>query len=300
MSYKKRNKKENIINRLNKFIRLIKIVLLKKYYKLKQKRRSKMKQIVTRNLMSFMRQEAKLIRQNNQKIDEWVESYIDECILYGKPVEILTQWCLTKGLEDRFKNQGNKFEPLKTELDLFDFQIPKIIKAFKTNNVSLNWFITFNDSFIEKGIVDKEISKKYINMLKDLSVGIKELLLLNWEEDVLMSRPKANKEVLENFDSLIPEQAFDIAMDDLVKRTENSPDFDLIKTNFREGLMFKISCEAEEGRCLMEDSLGFLEKPGNFLLLPLEYSERYVFFNVLTPNFSKRIVSVLKPYPWRS
>ena len=36
------------------------------------------------------------------------------------------------------------------------------------------------------------------------------------------------------------------------------------------------------------------------LLVPLESPERYDFFTLLVPDFKKRIVAILAPYPWRT
>ncbi len=76
-------------------------------------------------------------------------------------------------------------------------------------------------------------------------------------------------------------------------------DTDIIQsdTEIEDDLKFKIACEAEEGRFLLSPESPFPR--GQFILVPLELPERYVFFEILAPDFQKRIVPILKTYPWR-
>ncbi|OGI83986.1 hypothetical protein A2997_00875 [Candidatus Nomurabacteria bacterium RIFCSPLOWO2_01_FULL_36_10b] len=297
MSYKKKREKKNIISQLKRQIGLIKIVLFKKtnYF---TKKEVNMQQRQTRTIMQWLRERSKIIRQNNLKINEWVEKYIDDCILNGKSIEILTQYCLSKDLEKRYKIQGNKFIPLQAENKMFCKDIPLILDEFKNNGISVNWFITFNNSFMEQGMVDKKIANDYIAMINGL-VQNDEVLLLHWENDVLKERPAPNQDVLDNFYAFISEEAYGVAMDDLTKRTVGTPNFNEIKKGFDGGLKFKISCEVEEGRMLINDEIPLFEEKGKFILVPLELPERFVFFETLAPGFQKRIVPILKPYPWR-
>ena len=63
----------------------------------------------------------------------------------------------------------------------------------------------------------------------------------------------------------------------------------------RQDVYYQIACEAEEGRLLN----GSNSPLGEFILAPLEMPERYDFFTLLCPDFKRRIVAVLNPYPWR-
>ena len=59
----------------------------------------------------------------------------------------------------------------------------------------------------------------------------------------------------------------------------------------------RIAFESEEARYLAGSQSPF--NNGQFILIPLEKPERYVFFNILAQGFTKRIASVVKLYPWR-
>lgn len=296
MSYKKKKIKKNFVNQLKRRIGLIWIVLFKKINKsFKIKKEIKM-QRQAKNIMQWLRERSRIIRSNNLKINEWVDGYIDTCILNGKPVEILTQYCLSKDLEKRYEIQGKKFIPLQAEQDMFNKTIPMTIEMFKMNTVSVNWYITFNNSFLDRGRLGDEIVNEYIAMIESLSKN-NELIFLNWERDVLGKRPEPNQKVLENFTNIVSKQAFEVDIKNLLDRVKQYTDFSKTEEDLRQEAMFKIACEAEEGRFIFGSESPFSN--GNILITPLEFPERLVFFETITPDFQKRIVPILKLYPWR-
>ena len=299
MSYKKKKFKKDIINQLKRRVGLIIIVLFKKINKL-IKKEAQMQQYQTRNIMKWLRDRARTIRPNNLKINEWVEEYIDQCILNGKPVEILTQFCLSKDLEVRYQVQGNRFVPIKAENKLFIEEIPLILGYFKSSGISVNWCITLNRSYLDSGrIVDIDIENQYQSMIQSLieKSGISDILLMNWEDDLLKGRPKPNSLVQNNVFEFISDTAFQIDLERHTAWVRN--DAKLVQTDaqIEEDLRFQIACEAEEGRLLMSNTSPFSN--AQFILVPFELPERYVFFKTLAPDFQKRIVPILKPYPWR-
>lgn len=292
MSYKSKKIKKNRFNQLKYQFGLVKTALLQQL----QRREEPMRMRQTVAIMEFLRIKNKALRQNNQKINEWVDNYINDCILNGRTIDILTQWCLSKDLEIRYRAQGNKFIPLKTELELVQKEIPQIIQIFLKNGVAVNWWITFNNSFLDRGRVADDISGKYTGMIKSIS-QLENILFINWEEEVLGERAKPSVEVLDNFFSFVERKAFEIDFKNLLERVKKYPDFNKTEEELKKEAQFKISCEAEEGRFLFSNDS--LLPNGQFILIPLEFPERYVFFSTLSPEFKTRIVSVLKLYPWR-
>ncbi len=250
----------------------------------------------TTTIMQWLRERSKTVRPNNLRINDWVDEYIDKCVLTGKPVEILTQYCLSKDLEKRFSAQGNTFIALKPEEKMFKKTVPSIIEKFKQNTISVNWYITFHNSFLDRGRISEHMSISYINMIQNL-VSNEELLLLNWEKDVLGKRPGAAKEVLKNFKDMVSEEAFELDIHNLLERVKQYGDFTKTEEQLREEAMFKIACEAEEGRYIFSSESIFSN--GDILITPLEFPERLTFFEILTPGFQKRIVPILPLYPWR-
>lgn len=300
MSYKNRKKKKNILNQLKWQLGRIEAVLLKTYRKIKPKE-NLMRLPQTRVVMQWLRERARVIRPNNLKINEWVDEYVNRCIMTGKRVEIITQYCLSKDLETRYKIQGNKFEPLQAEKDMFTKTIPEIVSVFERNGLEVNWYVTFNSSFLERGRVAEEILSAYSDMIQNLAKENEKLsqylIFLNWEKDVLGKRPTPNQEVLDNFDSLVSREAFELDMKNLLERVRQYKDFTKSEEELRREAMFKIACEAEEGRFMISDESPFSQ--GDFILIPLEFPERYVFFEILSKDFQKRIASLIKLYPWR-
>ncbi|MFH1151895.1 MAG: hypothetical protein V1788_02105 [Nanoarchaeota archaeon] len=300
MSYKKKKQKKNIINQLKWGLGWIEAVLLKSYRRFFPKE-NQMRLPQTRTIMQWLRERAKVIRPNNLKINEWVDDYVNRCVIEGKRVEIITQYCLSKDLETRYAKQGNQFFPLKAERDMFTKTIPEIVSVFTQNGLQVNWYVTFNSSFLERGRVTNKILDAYNNMIQNLareSNGLSEyLIFFDWEKDVLGGRPQPNQEVFVNFTSLVSQEAFELDMQNLLARVKQYKDFTKTETELREEEKFKIACEVEEGRFMMSSESPFNQS--DFILIPLEFPERYVFFETLASGFQKRIVSIIKLYPWR-
>jgi len=79
----------------------------------------KMRMKNTVRVMSGLRELNARIRKNNLRINEWVDDYLNWCVLNGEPINILTQWCISKDLEERFNRQGGRFLPTRKERRLF-------------------------------------------------------------------------------------------------------------------------------------------------------------------------------------
>lgn len=244
-------------------------------------------------------EEGKEVRM--MKINEWVDDYIGNCAAAGKSVTVLTQWCLSKDLEERRKLQGGQFLPLKDERDLFGEKgLPMVANEFAKLGIGIEWIITFNRSYLDSGRVSAGIEAEYKEMIEQTAAPVVNrggLMFLGWEDDVLGGkRPQPNETVLRELDKLVAPEA--LARE--IKRHSQwaREDAGLVQTDteLENDVCFQIACEVEEGRMLASES----ESPfGDFLLVPLEMPERYDFFTILASDFKKRIVAVLKPYPWR-
>lgn len=296
MSYKNKKLKKSRFNQFEYRFGLIKLALLKKTRALFQKEgRMRLPQVAV--IMESLRLRNKRLRPNNQKIDEWIDNYIQRCILKGQKVNILTQWCLSKDLETRYKVQGDKFQPLQAEIEFLQEEILQIIKIFTDNGVGINWWITLNGAFLDRGRISKELSSQYADMLRSINVA-SEVVFMDWEDEILNgSRPKPNQKVLDKFFVVVSRKAFDLDFTNLLERVKKYPDFSKTEQELKGESQFKIACEAEEGRFLFSPDSPF--PCGQFILIPLEFPERYVFFAVLAPEFKKRMASIVRSYPWR-
>ena len=296
MSYKNKKLQKSKFNQFKYRFGLIKLALIKRARALFQKEgRMRLQQVA--RIMESLRLRNKGLRPNNQKIDAWVDNYIQQCILKGQKVDILTQWCLSKDLETRYQVQGNRFEPLQAEIDLLQREIPQILKVFTDNGVGVNWWVTFNGAFLDRGRISKEPTKEYADMLRGISTS-PELILMDWEEEILGgNRPQPSQKVLDDFFGIVPRKAFDLDFSNLLERVKKYPEFSKTEEELKKESQYKIACEAEEGRFLFSPDSPF--PCGQFILVPLEFPERYIFFAVLAPEFKKRIASIVKSYPWR-
>lgn len=248
--------------------------------------------------LELLRKRSSLIRPNNPRIDGWVDSYLQEAVTSGKAITILTQWCFSKDLEVRREKQGDCFLATKQEKKLFTSELRGVKDIFNQAGVEVSWLITLNRSYLNSGRLTKEIETEYGTMLKELARPLEKegwLMILNWEDDCLEKRAWPAEEVLDQVGSFVEKKALEreIERHSAWAREEAG----IIQTNseLETDVYFQIACEAEEGKILG----GSNPVLGDILLAPLEYPERYDFFTLLCPDFKKRIVTVLSPYPWR-
>lgn len=249
-------------------------------------------------VMTYLREKSRIIRPNNLRVNEWVDEYVNRCALAGAPAEILTQLCISKDLEMRYREQGDAFVPTKKERLLFEKEIPQVAGAFRKNGVALDWWITFNQSYLDSGRISNKLRAEYAYMVGQLSQPLIEegwLLLADWESDVLMERPWPNPDVMHSMRRFVKPEALELEIQRHSSWARDEAGLTQSDAELRRDVYFQIACEAEEGRLLSSP-----ESPvGDCLLVPLETPERYDFFTLLVPDFKKRIVAVLPPYPWR-
>lgn len=252
------------------------------------------------NVLKFLRDRNRLVKQNNLKINEWVDSYLAECFLNGRPVNILTQWCLSRSLKKRFQDQGGTFTPTKKELRVLGEEIPDIISSFLSNGLRANWLVTFNRALIDPEVLPPDAERCYKEMITSLAkdpLYQGNTLFLDWEDDVLGGRPVPSGEVLEKYSDYVSQSAFQVRLQQLAIWAEQEAGLDKTPDDLKEDIILEAALEAQEALTLLgEDALFGKE---DFVIFPLETAERYDNFNILVKDFKKRVVSVMTPYPWR-
>lgn len=250
-----------------------------------------------RKTLSQLRERSKIVRQNNKKIDTWVDELINRAAMTGEAVTILTQWCISKDLEVRRELQ-NGFVPTKAERKLFERDLPEVAELFTENGLGLNWIITFNRSYLDSGRISIEVEDQYKKMVAQLAAPLLEegwLMLLDWEEDVLGSRPMPDEEVMQTIEKFVPEGALRVEIERHSAWAKKEAKLDQSDDELKQDVFYQIACEAQEGLVLMGENSPL----GTFILVPLESPERYDFFTLKVPSFKERIVPVLPTYPWR-
>lgn len=253
---------------------------------------------VTVKAMTALREKNRLVRPNNLKINEWVDSYLDSCVMNGETITILTQWCISKNLEARYQIQGATFAPTKKERLLFEKEIPKVADILRSNGFRINWWITFNRPFLDSRRVESWLETKYKELITDLARPLIEqgwLIFVDWEDDILEKRPKPNEAVLTSIERFVKPGVLELEMRWNSEWAREETTLNQSREELRRDVIFQIACEAEEGRFLGEKKSPF----GEFILIPLEVPEQYDFFAILAKDFKKRIVAALPPYPWR-
>ena len=249
-----------------------------------------------RKLVSALRERSRQVRENNKKIGEAVDQFINRSALQGEPITLLTQWCVSKDFEKRYGEQGGFF-PTKAEQRLFAREIPEVAKLFTENALAINWIITFNRSYLDSGRISLEIEQAYKLMIDQLArplVNEGWLVIMDWEDDVLGSRPEPDQEVLSAIRNFVPEGALTLEVERHSAWARDEAGLIQSDEELQRDVFYQIACEAGEGKLLFGNSL-----LGEFLLIPLEVPERYDFFTLKAPRFKERIISVVKPYPWR-
>ncbi len=298
MSYKKKKLKKSRFNQFKYKFGQIKLALLKRARALSQKE-GRMRLPQTAKIMEQLRFLNRGVVRNNKKIDEWVDGYINDCILNGRPVEILLQWCSGLGLVKRKGMQGGQFKALPAEIELIQKEIPRVIKIFTEQGVKASWIITFNRSYIERRRLPDAPFIEYMAMIKELARDTPELgdyvLFFDWGEACGGIQP--NQEILTQFDRFVTKSAIEYEIRTFLQMLKRYPDALASEDDLRAEAKTRIAFESEEARFLTGLNSPFTD--GEFILIPLEKPERYVFFDLLSPNFAKRITSVVKLYPWR-
>lgn len=281
---------------------MFKLYLRKFFNKIKSQKRKEreMRFRQTQTVMTYLRKRNKIIIPNNLKINEWVDNYLNSCVLKGELVNILTPWCISKAFERRFREQGDKFILTKKERRIIQEEIPEVLSIFLGNGFRVNWWITFNRSYLDSRLISKELEKKYKDMILSLvnNQFLKNnALFLDWEDDVLSKRSGPDKRILDDFENYVSKAKFGIEMQRWISWSEEQTDLKQIQEDLNQDVKYQIACEANEGKILMSDKspLG----SSDFLLVPLELPERFDNFTIFAPEFKKRIVSILSLYPWR-
>ena len=250
----------------------------------------------TTEVMEALRERNRLLGKGNARINEWVDEYLDSCVAKGKEVTLLTQWCVSKELEVRYQAQGGCFVPTKQEQTLFGTTMPWLANLLEAHGFRLSWWFTFNRNCLGSGRIKGNLEVQYKQLIMRLADPLVKqgwLLVVDWEDDILGVRSWPNQEVLASVDTFVAPAAFQLEMN---RHIGWEAEAGLIQGEFarRQDVKHQIACEAEEGRILEH------EKPfGDFILVPVERSERYNFFTILAPEFRRRIVAILPTNPWR-
>lgn len=298
MSYKKKQQKKSTLGQLKFRVGVFKRALLGGLKGLYERSRI-MRTPQSVAVMRALRERARRVRPNNKKVNTWVDDYIESCVLTGRPVEILSQWCLSKYLETRLKLQGGKFSPTRKERLLVQEEIPAVLGMFSGQGLRVNWIITFNRSYLDSGRMSPGVEEAYKEMILDLfdKQELGSVLLLDWEDDVLGTRPRANSGVLGNIRNYIDEGALQLEYERHSSWAREKVGLEQSDEELWQDVIFQIACEVEEAQLLISPKSPIGD--GKFILIPLEATERYVFFKTLAPGFRDRIVAALKPNPWR-
>ena len=256
-----------------------------------------MKGFSTERLIGFLSERSRLVRTNNPRIGSWARNYLERCLANGEAVTILSQWCISKDLEERWKKQGDVFLPTAGEVALFRREIPAVLAAFRREGLMIGWWLTLNRSYLDSGRITKGIEDRYKKMIEELAMPLgQDLLLVDWEDEVLGGRPGPSIEVMANLNAYVPPGAFEVELRRHSTWTKEAG-LRLTPAQLEGEVRHQVACEAEEGRFLLSRESPF--PGGEFILIPLEAAERYDFFTLLAKGFKERIVTALPFYPWR-
>ena len=211
----------------------------------------RLKQVST--LMIELRRLASIIGPNNKRLSDWVDDYLNGCALNGQTVNILTQWCVSRDLLSRWQASGEKFVPTKRERQLFSKELPNLLALFVPAGLRANWWITFNRSYLDSGRIKRSIELAYEEMIRSLASPLEasgEIILLNWEEDVLSGQPKPSDKVLANQTEYVSVRAWAVELERHSNWSRVEAGLTQSDQELERDVLFQIACEAEEGRML--------------------------------------------------
>lgn len=127
----------------------------------------------------------------------------------------------------------------------------------------------------------KKSKTRKLKFFKEMIMGLSQevnndILILDWEDDVLGSRSLPNSDILGDFNQYINPKTFELELERHSKWAKKEAGLNQSEQELENDVKYQIACEVEEGRFLNQSFLN----PGQFLLIPLENPERYDFFTV--------------------
>lgn len=218
------------------------------------------------------------------KIKGYVRKYLESCLLNNRSVQIFTLWCLSRGLEKRVNRINGRIDPLPSEKDFFK-NARRIGELFKSFGLKVDWIILLAPSAVPSGQISDGIEVIYKDMLDELSGSLNFIVI----EEGLKIIPSAL--VAKDFYSFVSQGAEDYEFKRRVKLWEKRG-LELDEKVICDELKLSVATKAVEAKMMVDEF-------GDFLLVPVEFTERYVFHNILVKDFTDRLLPIVKPYPWR-
>ncbi|MFH1456922.1 MAG: hypothetical protein ABIF17_02275 [Patescibacteria group bacterium] len=252
----------------------------------------KMKASIMQSLIKELQERVKRFNPDAPwKIKPYVAEYLEDCLVKGRPVNILVQWCVTKILDERKKMQDG-LKALPDEIKFFNEDLPRLIGLLKKWGLKVDVIITFNLSEFEKSRPSQETIEEYIDLVKSLT-ELPEICFMNGKEFFGFDVISPNQKILSFPEQFIKPNTLNFEVE-RGKKIMLDYGYQISEDRIRKDTISKIAGMAEEGRILCEDIF-----PEGFLLVPIENPERYDFFSLLIKSFKDRLVPVVRRYPWR-
>lgn len=218
------------------------------------------------------------------RLRPYVSEYLTRMITSGaSSIQIVTLWCLTRRLEKRFRSDGNLLL-LPSELKVVA-EIDAIIGYFQEEGFSVDWYVLLAGSAVTSGQINASVAGAYNQAL---AVAFEGMTMCALE---VVPHFEPDPALVSRISSLVPHEALER---ERMRRTHLYAERGIVADtcSIAADLRRSIAVKAQEGQWLVETF-------GDFLLLPVEYPERYVFHELLAPGLMQRICPTLTPYPWR-
>lgn len=218
------------------------------------------------------------------RLRPYANDYLLRCLQQGLPIDIVTIWCLSRGLEKRWFTSQKIFRPINSEIKTAS-EIRTIIDFLQSEGFTVNWFIFPATSAVTTGEINSDISAAYCVMLGNLAADIPNVII----EPMPRVSPITEAIDLVSGNALERERS-------RRKKLYEKRDIKISESAIEADLRQSIGVKAAEG-------LWIIENFPDCLLAPVEYPERYIFHDLLipasSPKIMERVCPILTPYPWR-
>lgn len=221
--------------------------------------------------------------QGKYNIRKYVVNYLQESLSSNEPIQLITIWCLSRGLIKRFS--GGKYIALDTEVKAIK-DLVWCQSLFSHAGLMVNHFIYLIGSGVENGQIPEDIKENYNLMLSRLIDDYKLDALI----EIRQPAPP-NLIFLDSSDGLVNNPAVIKEVNRRLFLASKNKYFLTKKQAYIEAVS-SIAVKINEARQLVDEF-------GDFILTPLEFVERYQFHNWGVPDFNDRLLPVVQPYPWR-
>ncbi|MFZ5391303.1 MAG: hypothetical protein ACOZAJ_03460 [Patescibacteria group bacterium] len=221
--------------------------------------------------------------QGKYRLRSYLTDYLTNCLTYCQPIQIITLWCLSRSLSDRFLE--GFISPLNKEVKVIQ-EMKWLHELLAELGCTVMHYIYLVGSSSDRGFLDESVSRSYEAMLKKIIETANLDAVVEQREVALV-----DKDVLFKMEVIKNSRAWEIELDRRFNLAEKH-NYSLSPEQAYQETYKSVAVKMSEARSLVVEW-------GDFIVLPVESINRYQFHELGQPGFVDRLLPCLTNYPWR-